>query len=360
MKKITFNDSFRFLKTHYLVIVALAITIQACNKNDHPLKDFHQVNLVANKSGYGAPRIDNSLTNAWGIAFGPSGIAWVNSNGNGLSELYDKTGTSIRPGVTIPSPESATGAPTGIVFNGTTDFKLPNGNPAIFIFVGEDGIISGWNGGPAALIVKNDFPDAIYKGVALANDGGANFLYTANFKERKIDVYDNNWNEVNKPFIDPNIPADYSPFNIQNIDSKLYVMYAKKIGEATDETAGPGNGFVDVYNPDGSLIRRFASRGALNAPWGIAKAPAGFFDEENKTGVNVILIGNFGDGRINVYSYNGMWLGALRSHGAPIKIEGLWGISFAPATATTVNPNWLFFAAGPNDEADGLFGYIEK
>ncbi|MDN3655387.1 TIGR03118 family protein [Ferruginibacter paludis] len=361
MQKITLNKSHWFLKLHYWLILALLITIQACKKNDHPLKDFQQVNLVANKAGYGAANTDASLVNAWGIAFGPSGIAWVNANGTGLSELYNKTGASVRPGVTIPSPESNTGGtPTGIVFNGTTDFLLPNGKPALFIFVGEDGIISGWNGGNGAVIVKNDFPDAIYKGVALANDGGANFLYAANFKERKIDVYDKNWNEVTRPFADPGLPSEYSPFNVQAIDNKLYVMYAKKVGDATDETTGPGNGYVDIYNPDGTLVSRLASRGALNAPWGITKAPAVFFDQENKTDAGVLLVGNFGDGRINAFAANGRFLGALRAHGAPIEIPGLWGLSFAPATATTVDQGWLFFAAGPNDEADGLFGYIEK
>lgn len=361
MLKITHNKSHRFLKMHYLLVFALLITIGACKKTDHLLKNFKQVNLVANKTGYGMAKVDTTLINAWGIAFGPSGIAWVNANGTGLSELYNASGVSVRPGVTIPAPESNTGGtPTGIVFNGTTDFKLSNGKPAFFIFAGEDGIISGWNGGNGALIAKNDFPNAIYKGVALANDGGANFLYTANFKERKIDVYDKNWGEVTKPFADPNLPADYSPFNIQAIDNKLYVLYAKKIGDARDETVGTGNGYVDIYNPDGSLIKRLASRGALNAPWGIAKAPAIFFDEENTADGDVILVGNFGDGHINAYGSNGRYLGALKSHGAPIVIPGLWGISFAPATATMVDPGWLFFAAGPNDEADGLFGYIEK
>jgi len=366
-------------KTKWLSILAIIATMPYCRKSEHlhPLKNFEQVNLVANTAGYHAAHIDATLQNAWGIAFGPSGIAWVNANGSGLSELYDQTGAAPRAGVTIPSPKAASGGtPTGIVFNGTSDFKLGNGNPARFIFVGEDGIISGWNGGDAAMIAKNDFPDAIYKGVTLAVDGSSNFLYTANFKERKIDVYDNNWNEVSKPFADPNLPADYSPFNIQNIDNKLYVTYAKKIGDETDETAGPGAGIVDIYNPDGTLMKRFATGGALNAPWGIVKAPASFFEEqdgddndedhswkpgkEHDNNGSVILVGNFGDGRINAYNASGHFLGPLRAHGAPIVIDGLWGLSFAPATATAVNPNWLFFAAGPKDEADGLFGYIEK
>jgi len=378
MQKIAHKNNSVFFTSIAVVLLALLITAPGCKKNQQ-LKDFEQVNLVANKAGYGATRIDPQFVNGWGIAFAPSGPAWVSANGTGLSVIYNSLGAELRPPVTIPSPTGSTGGqPTGQVFNivSTTspgEFKLSNGNPARFIFAGTDGVISGWNGGNAAELVLNDAPDAVYTGLAMASDGTANFIYAANFKEAKIDVYDKDWKEVEKPFMDPTLPAGYSPFNIQNIGGKLYVMYAK-VGSDGEEEVGPGNGYVDIYNPDGSLVRRFASRGALNAPWGVAQAPAGFFDDNDSDGMMmegdnvkkngnigaVILVGNFGNGHINAYNEFGMSLGQLRRHGQPIAIDGLWGISFAPTTAATVNPGWLFFAAGPDDEKDGLFGYITK
>ncbi len=372
MQKMMRKNYFPFLTKTPIVLFtlfALWLLLEGCHKFPH-LKDFEQVNLVANNTGYGATNVDPHFVNGWGIAFGPSGAAWVSANGAGLSEIYNSLGAQVRPPVTIPSPGSATGGqPTGAVFNSSsTDFKLTNGNAARFIFAGTDGVISGWNSGNAAELVLNDAPDAVYTGLAIASDGVANFIYAANFKERKIDVYDKNWTEVNKPFTDPSLPAGYSPFNIQNIGGRLFVLYAK-VAPDGDEEAGPGNGFVDIYNPDGSLVKRFASRGALNAPWGIAQAPATFWEDNDNDKTNmdknhipkaVFLVGNFGNGRINVYNESGFFLGELRKHERPIVINGLWGISFAPSTATTVNPNWLFFAAGPNGEQDGLFGYISK
>jgi uncharacterized protein (TIGR03118 family) len=231
-----------------------------------------------------------------------------------------------------------------------------NGNPARFIFAGADGVISAWNGGGAAVKIIDDFPD-VYLGIAIANNGPDKYLYVASFSEGEIEVYDTAWEEVSMSFEDPNMPEDYSPFNIQEIDGKLYVMYAK-LGAGGEEVPGPGNGYVNVFNPDGTLMKRLITRGQLNAPWGVAKAPASFWGPEGMPGM--ILVGNFGDGRINVYDANGNFFGQLRSAGNPIVIEGLWGISFAPAAATAINPNWLFFAAGPDEEEEGLFGYITK
>ena len=337
----------------------LLIFLQACRKFPHPpifKNDFQQVNLVANNSSYGAVTVDPTLLNGWGIAFAPSGPAWISGNGSGLSSIYNATGAILRPAVTIPTNNAATGgAPTGAVFNGTTGFRLSNGNPARFIFVGEDGVISGWNGGNAAEVAKNN-TGAVYKGLTLATDGGVPFLYAANFIGKKIEVYDTLWNKVDKKFWDPYMPSDYAPFNVRGIDGKIYVLYAK-LGEGHDEAHGPGTGIIDIYNPDGSLVRRFISHGALNAPWGITVAPSSFLNTTVSAGA-IILVGNFGDGRINAYDEEGQLLGPLRSKGNPIVIDGLWTLSFAPTTAASVNPNWLFFAAGPKGEADGLFGYI--
>jgi len=370
-----------------LTIIFMVVLSNGCRKNNEPkvLRDFGQVNLVATNNEYGATHIDPALMNAWGLAFSPGGTPWVNSNGGHISSVYDKEGAFIpaRPAVNIPSPDAATGGtPTGIVFNGvSTNFVLSNGRSAAFIFVGEDGVLSAWNGlaGNNAIRVHHN-PNASYKGLALAMNNGASYLYAADFKARKIAVWNNTFAPVEMSFKDNQIPDGYAPFNIQAIGSWLYVTYAK-VGPDGDDQKGPGHGFVDVFNTDGSLVKRFAERGRLNSPWGVAMAPVSFFmdtdqDKDDKNGKensgdgsgiskgagdeNVILVGNFGDGRINVFRLNGDFLGQLRSHGHDIVIDGLWALVFPPATATAIDPNRLYFTAGPNDEADGLFGYIIK
>lgn len=343
--------------------LAAIVCIQACKKPLPHHRNYEQVNLVANNNEYGAQRIDPQFQNGWGLVFSPGGVAWVSAANTGLSAVWDSNGIPIRPFVTIPSPGNpmAGGHPSGQVFNGTTDFKLPNGNPARFIFAGLDGIISGWNGGDAAVIAVNDSKShAVYSGIALATDNsGANYLYTANFSAGEIEVYDKDWKEVNMAFHDSKVPNDFSPFNIQNINGKLYVMYAK-VGPSGEEDAGPGLGYVTIFNPDGTFERRFASQGHLNAPWGITAAPPDFWtDDHNNPVSGVILVGNFGDGHINAFDENGTFLGTLKSKGEPIEIYGLWGISFPPATSP-IDPGKLYFAAGPDNEADGLFGYIEN
>ena len=325
------------------------------------LKDFVQVNLVGDNDEYDPAHIDPNMVNGWGISFPASGPAWVSAEGTGKTTIYNGEGVAagISPVTIPPAGPVPSSHPTGQVFNPTTDFKLPNGNPARFIFATAEGGISGWNGGATAIKKVDAFPNAAFLGIALANDAGNNFLYVANFAQGKINVYDKDWVEINKPFADPNLPAGYSPFNIQAIDGKLYVMYAKVDPEEGEEEKGEGLGYVDIFNPDGSFSRRFISSGQLNAPWGIAKAPTGFWGEGSSTS-DVFLVGNFGDGHINAYADNGNFLGQLRQHGQPIVIEGLWGIAFAPSTSTALNRNWLFFAAGPDDEEHGLFGYIKK
>jgi uncharacterized protein (TIGR03118 family) len=189
----------------------------------------------------------------------------------------------------------------------------------------------------------------------MANDGGSNFIYVTDFHNAKIDVFDNNFTFVTtKPFVDPGIPAGFAPFNIVNIGGQLFVTYAKQLApDNHDDQAGPGNGYVDIYTPGGLLVKRFVTQGMLNSPWGIAQAPAGFGQV-----ANAILIGNFADGNINVYDVNGTYKGKLMHGGTAISIPGLWAITFdniAPA-----DPNQLYFTAGPNSEAHGLFGYLKK
>jgi uncharacterized protein (TIGR03118 family) len=364
------------------VIVFLLLAVEGCQKNPFPkaneLKaNYEQVNLVGDDDQYSPLRIVPDLKNAWGMAFAPSGPVWVNAEVTGLSFIFNTQGGDVRPPVAIPSPGSDEGGghPTGIVFNGSSGFTLPNGHPARFIFVGVDGVISAWNGGDVA--VKLGDHTAAYTGLAIAADGPDSFIYAANFRTGQIDVYDTSWSEVSgKPFTDPSLPQGYSPFNIQNVGGNLFVTYAKVDVEEGEEEKGPGLGFVDIYSPAGQLIKRFASEGKLNAPWGVAEAPTAFWKDQDLDGdeedngkmigekhhhpKTVILIGNFGDGHIGAYDQDGEFLGQLRSNGKKIEIEGLWAISFAPASATAIDPNWLFFAAGPGDEEHGLFGYIKR
>jgi uncharacterized protein (TIGR03118 family) len=340
------------------------------------LKEFQQVNLVDNNGEYHAFHKDTALQNAWGLAFSANGIPWVNAQAAHVSAVYDAQGNTVLGPVGIPGPGNTTrnGSPTGIVFSSSsTDFMLSNHSPARFIFVGDDGVLSGWNfaAGLNALLIHDNSATAGYKGLTLATAGGATMLYAADFKTGKIDVWDASFTPVTLPFTDPDLPSDYSPFNIQNIDGKLYVTYAKKGGE--DEVKGLGFGYVDIFSPNGIFSKRFISKGKLNAPWGIAKASANFFKDndggiegtiENGGGISSpqpsILVGNFGDGHINVYDLNGAWTGQLQQDGKPIVIDGLWALQFPPSTATTINRNRLYFTAGPDDEHDGIFGYIIK
>ena len=379
MKKVT--RSFSAAKS-LLILSAVILFVLSCRKqNDQRrvLKNFDQVNLVDNNGEYHAVHQDPSLMNAWGLAFSGGGIAWVNSEEGHVSELYNAEGVKPRAAVNIPSPtDTIGGMPSGVVFNSSKDFVLSNGAAALFIFVGTDGVVSAWNGaaGNNALRLADNSSTSAYTGLAISSSNGANFLYAANFRANKIDVWDKNFSPVTTmPFMDPSIPAGFAPFNIQAVGSWLVVTYAK-VGPDGDDEPGPGNGFVSLFNTDGSFIKRFASRGPLNSPWGVVQAPASFFDNndngnnEDNSGSNkgkgmhdnepIMLIGNFGDGYINAYSLDGEFLGQLKSHGKAIQIDGLWALSFPPATATTIDPDRLYFTAGPDDEKDGLFGYLIK
>jgi uncharacterized protein (TIGR03118 family) len=385
MKKIINNARISAGRGSTLLLIILLLLSTGCEKflddlgdhfhknkrNQKYLKGFEQINLVGNNDDYHPARIDPNLINGWGIAFSPTGVPWINSFGKGLSLIYNAEGLELRAPVAVPSPTAATGGlPTGIVFNGTTDFMLANGQPARFIFCGADGIISGWNAGTSDLAprVVNQSATSAYTGLALASDNGANYLYATDYRARKIDVFDRSFALVSgRSFVDPGLPAGYAPFNIENIGGKLYVLYAKVGPDGRDDPA-VGNGYVSLFETNGQFIRRFASRGHLNSPWGIALAPAGFFlgdanspgSQSDGTAPTAILIGNFGDGYIHAYATDGTFLGALQDNGYPLKIDGLWAIKFPPATATTVDLNRLYFAAGPEEEVEGLFGYITK
>jgi uncharacterized protein (TIGR03118 family) len=340
---------------------ALLAALAACSDNNSVMSPvtsttgFVETKLVADVATLGAAALDTNLVNPWGLAFGPTGILWVSNNHSGTSTLYDSTGIKQSRVVTIPSSGSSTGgAPTGIVFNPTSDFTIPGAGPALFIFAGEDGTISAWNAStPAAVLVADrSANEAVYKGLATASAGGANFLYATNFKQNSVDVFDVTFQLV-RSFTDPGVPAGFAPFGIQNVGGQLYVTFAKQLPpDNEDDQPGAGNGYVDVFNADGTLAKRFASNGTLNSPWGIAIAPAGFGSFGGD-----ILIGNFGDGRIGAYDPNtGNFLGLLQdATNAPIAIPGLWGLVFGPGASSTT----LYFSAGPNDEADGLLGTLK-
>ncbi|MEP6682303.1 MAG: TIGR03118 family protein [Parafilimonas sp.] len=316
--------------------------------------NFKQVDLNANKPGYHATHISPNLHNAWGMAVSSGGGIWVSAADGGVSYIYNDKGAQLIPPVSIPSHiTGAPGNPTGQVFNATTDFVIPStGNPAKFIFASEDGTVSAWNGGSAAVVTADRAKnDASYKGIAIANDGGANFLYVTNFTKHKVDVFDANYNLVTgKPFKDSGIPSAYSPFNVRTINNMLYVTYAIVNGDGDDST-GAGLGYVDVFWPNGQLDKRLATQGTLNAPWGIAEA------YPQLIGISGILIGNFGDGHINVYDWNGNFKGQLMTAAGPVAIDGLWALD---NDVLKTSRHQLYFTAGPNEESDGVFGFLTK
>jgi len=357
------------MKTNMLLFAALlTAAVYSCNKSSYTTNatppptlqvNYKQTVLVADTLGYGAAFIDSNLRNAWGIALNPMGIVWISANHAGATTIYDSTGKTLFGPVAIPSQGSHFGgSPTGIAFNSTTDFIIPsNRKVAKFIFANEDGTISAWGGGDSTTtVVDRSATGAVYKGITIANDGTSNFLFAANFKGTKIDVFDASFNPVTtKSFNDPQIPAGFGPFNIASIAGKLFVCYAKLKGpDNMDDQAGPGNGYVDVFDTNGKLLQRFISQNQLNSPWGIAQAPAGF-------GIpfHSIAVGNFGDGKINVYDSTGVYLGQLQNNGNAIVIPGLWALDFPKNEVSNASPNKLYFTAGPMDENHGLFGFIE-
>jgi uncharacterized protein (TIGR03118 family) len=280
-----------------------------------------------------------------------------------MSSIYDGNGVQVRPAVTIPPAAGGTApsAPTGIVFNSTSDFLVGPNEPARFIFATEDGTIAAWSSGDAAVLkADQSASEAIYKGLALASTAGANRLYATDFHNGKVDVFDANFAPVTLPdaFSDPNLPAGFAPFGIHNLGGQLYVTYALQDPNAKDDVAGPGNGFVDIFDPNGTLVRRFASDCRLNSPWAVVSAPADFGGFGG-----AILIGNFGDGHINAFHpTTGMCLDSmLDAQGNPIVVQGLWGLSFGNG-AQAGDPLALYFTAGIPDggavEDHGLFGRL--
>jgi uncharacterized protein (TIGR03118 family) len=366
--------------TACIAIAASSIAIAA----DGERNSYVVTVLTSNLAGHAAT-LDPVLQNAWGIAFSPAGSPfWVNDNHTGCSTLYDGGGAKITalqvsiplPGNVIPvascqpndpnkPPDPEPAAPTGIVWNPAASFVVPGTKiPAAFIFSTENGTISAWALGlnpvdSAVLAADESASGAIYKGLAFAVNSKGPFLFAPDFHNGKVDVFGPNGTDgmftkvtLDGNFSDPEIPSGYAPFNIANIDGDLFVTYAKQDEDGEDDVPGHGRGFVDIFDTDGHLLRRFASRGQLNSPWGMTRASFAFGAFSGK-----ILIGNFGDGRINVYNNDGTFAGQLEDvHGKPLVIGGLWTLTLGGGRSSS--PDTLYFAAGPNGERDGLFGMI--
>jgi uncharacterized protein (TIGR03118 family) len=354
-----------------LVTTALGGAAASASTTAHPIT-YRQINLVSDQRGKAA-LTDPDLVNAWGLAASPGTNAhpgsplWVADNGSDKSTLY----ASPAPVTKVPLTVSVTGAaPTGQVFNSDPNAFVVsdsqgNSGPALFIFDSENGTIDGWapgvnssGGNPSTVteVARDNGANAVYKGLATATVKGKSYLYATNFRSGRVEAYDSTFTPVELPgglFVDPGLPAGYGPFGIAEIKGMLYVTYAQQDATLHDDVAGPGHGFVDIFTNTGTFVRRLVSRGALNSPWGLALAPASFglFGGD-------LLVGNFGNGVINVYNpANGARLGELRGPNLlPIVIDGLWGLQFGNGNAARTGE--LIFSAGPDGESHGLLGKI--
>jgi uncharacterized protein (TIGR03118 family) len=318
-------------------------------------------NLVADQP-FVADHTDPNLVNPWGNAFSAGSPFWVGDNGTGLSTLYDGTGTPSATVVEIPAAGGGTNGPvSGVIVNSVaTAFLLAPGKQSQFMFCSEDGVISGWNGSldatHARVLADNSKTNAVYKGMAMGSTTAGPVLYVANFNSGKVEVYDANMNPIVNAgaFTNPAVPAGFAPFNIQVMNGKVFVVYAVPDAEKHDDVAGPGNGYVSVYDLSGNLLQSLIAAGNLNSPWGLAIAPATF----GAFG-GALLVGNFGDGKINAYNLTtGALLGTLNDRdGNPLAIPGLWSLNFGNGSKSDAAT--LYFTAGPNDESDGLLGSVQ-
>jgi uncharacterized protein (TIGR03118 family) len=313
---------------------------------------FTQTNLVSDVTGE-ARNTDSNLKNPWGVSFSPTSPFWISNQASGTSTLYNGVGTKVPLTVPIPAGTPPLTGPTGQVFAGGSGFDLPNGKSAFFIFDTLNGTIDGWGGANPAVQLAST-PGAIYTGLALASSGGTKYLYAAD-STGQIRVFDNSYHPatLSGNFTDPNAIPGFVPFNIELIGSNLYVTYAKLTSMGT----GLPGGYVDEFTTSGVFVSRVATNGALNAPWGMALAPANFGSFGGD-----LLVGNFGNGEINAYHLNSSGAATFEgtldgSNGQPIVNDFLWSLDFRTG-GQNVNTDALYFTAGINGQKDGLFGEI--
>jgi uncharacterized protein (TIGR03118 family) len=358
-----------FFSKRFLTMMAAAGVIALAPLSRANAVGYKQTNLVSDKAAATNPvalHFDPNLLNPWGVVFFPGGPFWISDNGAGVSTLYDGTGNKIALTVTIPPlGDTNPGAPgpSGMVWNGNPmafEVGAPLA-PALFIWATEDGTIAAWQGAlgtTAQIVVSNTnlTSGPVYKGLAIGNNSRGLFLYATNFRTGKIAVWNSTFGAdatLNVKFIDNTIPSTFAPFGIQNINGQLWITYAKQDAAKHDPVTGAGRGFVDVFDTDGNLLRRFARRGVLNAPWGVVLAPAhfGLFG-------NAILIGNFGDGEISAWNLqNRDFIDWIRDgQGKIIKLGTLWTLVFGGGLTST--PQTLYFTTGLVNEQDGLFGTL--
>jgi uncharacterized protein (TIGR03118 family) len=326
---------------------------------------YVQHNLISDQTGQ-APLVDPNLVNAWGLVSSATSPWWIADNGTGRSTLYN-VGTGTIPFIfTVPGAMGQPGAPAGLVNNGGTGFVVNNGlgsSPARFIFDGEDGIISGFRGNPLVIVVPNT-TGAVYKGLAIDSKTAGKFLYATDFHNNRVDVFDSTFTPVHTPgaFVDPQMQKGFAPFGIQAIQignqTQIFVTYAQQDAAAHDPVAGQGLGIVSRFGTDGTFLGRVATRGQLNAPWGLALAPANFGQFSGD-----LLVGNFRNGQILAYKLQPdgsfEFIDFLKvKNNQRIVIDGLWALEFGSGGTANGPTNTLFFTAGPFGETHGLFGSL--
>jgi uncharacterized protein (TIGR03118 family) len=313
------------------------------------LAQYKTVNLVSNISGK-APNTDPLLKNPWGLAYAPGGAFWVSDEASGWSTLYNGQGTPQSLQVVVPpATGSGAGEPTGLVYNGSSEFTI-EGWPSIFIFATLDGTIQGWspdNAGGTATLIAVTASGASYTGLAITSHTSGNFIYAADTANNKVDVYDGNFNLVNS-FTDSTVPAGFTVFGIQDIAEKVYVSFVASNG-------GSG-GYIDVFSESGTLERHLTHGTPLNQPWGFAMAPKNF----GALSSTLLITNNATVGNINGYDpTTGKLVGTMMgTNGKAVNINGIWGIEFGGGTTANGGKNQLFYTAGPND-LNGFFGVIE-
>jgi uncharacterized protein (TIGR03118 family) len=344
-------------------LAALALTFILLAASTALAQHYTRTDLTTDTSSTSpsAPNIDPNLVNPWGMSRSSGGPWWISDNGTSVSTLYDALGVPKSLVVSIPGPDGQPGGtPTGTVYNYTGAFEVGPGQSAIFLFSTEDGTISGWNPGAnatSAIIKVNHNGSAIYKGLALATTPAGPRLYATNFQSGGVEVFNGHFQHVGGGggFLDPNLPANYAPFGIQNVGGNIVVTFVHRKPGSHDEDHGPGLGFVDIFDTSGRLLLRLQHGPYFNAPWAIALAPGDFGPFSHR-----LLIGNFGDGWIHAFNtVSGKLEGTmLDPTGAPIAIGGLWGLNFAGGNVNSGSATELYFTAGANDEADGIFGKL--